>query len=176
MNLKLVFGTMLIVMAGMAKAQVNSNVKLYGYIQPVLPGIIAKGDIDESGRLIKKKSDGVMNNYRIYITAPNSYRLYPIAIWINGSPYAARAEVITNTPVVAINNTIPSHPQTTTLVPQTNQKVWQITPLPSIESKLAAKAKAMAQSNELVVSYKLNGKYYYAALEKLSLLASEARQ
>lgn len=178
MNIKRTLGIIFIAIAitTIANAQTNNNIMLYGYIQPVLPGITAKGDIDENGRMIKKNTGGVMNNYRIYITAPSNFRIYPIAIWIKSTPYSAKSEVITNTPVVLTNHTIPSHPQTTTLVPKTTQKVWQITPLPPIESKLSAKAKVMAQTNELVVSYKLNGKYYYAALEKLTELPSGARQ
>lgn len=164
-----------IISVAIAKAQTNSSVKLYGYIQSVSAGAMAKGDIDESGRMVKGNDNGAMTNYRLYIAVPKSYRIYPIALWINGKPYMAKSQAV-QTPVTVTNHSIPSHPQTTMLIPETTEKVYQLMPLPPIEGKLSAKAKAMAQGNELVVSYKLNGKQYYATLERLTELASAGRQ
>jgi hypothetical protein len=54
--------------------------------------------------------------------------------------------------------------------------VIQLIPVPAIDGKSNAKAASMANDNEVIVVYKLNGKFYYNKLEKLSELPSAARQ
>ena len=177
MKRKLLLAFTILFMAAISQAQSRPSVKLYGYTQNVIPGTRVKGDVDESGKLVKKEPDsGHMGNYRLYLTGPQSPRLYPIALWIKGERYGVKSETVANTPISVTNYNIPSHPKTTTIVPKTTQKVLLLTPLSSTDAKPLAGAAALAQNNELVVAYKWRGKIYYAALGKLTELEPQAMQ
>ncbi|HVK96394.1 MAG TPA: hypothetical protein VM368_01190 [Flavisolibacter sp.] len=75
-----------------------------------------------------------------------------------------------STPVVMLNEIIPSKPKEIILVPKTSEKVIQLVPAPAIEGKSIFKSKSLASANELVVVYRLNGKNYYQTLGKLKQL------
>jgi len=57
-----------------------------------------------------------------------------------------------------------------TLVAKTSNKVQRIIAFPIIEGKQFPNAKKKSITNDLVVVYKLNGKFYSATLKKLTRL------
>src|ERR1700694_4448915 len=106
----------------------QSSVKLYGYIQDIIPGTIARGT-DENGNRIET---GRQYNYQVYLVAPASLRITPAEVWINHKPFSARGEAVSQTPVVfkdQKNNRI--------LVPRTSQRVLKIITLPFSGKSLA---------------------------------------
>jgi hypothetical protein len=59
------------------------------------------------------------------------------------------------------------------MVPKTSGQVIQVTPISKSDGKRFPKARLKAATNELVVVYKLNGKFYSATLKKLTRLEPE---
>ncbi len=160
-----------------ANAQTSSKVKLYGYIQPVSMGMKAKRHaITDDGKIEKNTSDNRSSNYKIYITAPAKPRIYPAEIWIKGTHWAANPVTINETPVVATNDVNPNHPTSVTLVPKTPDKVMILEAVPLVNSKNGNKGTLLAKTHEVVVLYKMNGRFYYATLKTLSALAPMALQ
>ena len=149
--------------------QTEGSAKLYGYVQPVLPGannsVIAEG----GEQVTEPKKTG--KNYRIYIES--SSRVYPVEIWINGEPYSARMDVISSTPVEFGSEGTGNRK---VLVPKTSKKVLLLTPATYTETKNTGDVRSVASLNELVVLYKQNGKFYYNKLEKLEILEAAAMQ
>ena len=150
-------------------AQTEGPAALYGYVQTVSPGAPPR-NIDE-GMADAKTQSG--KNYFIYIEADT--RVYPAAMWIEGVAYSPRMRTIASTPVKQNNANVPAAAPVV-LVPQTNRKVLQLIPAPAIESKNSEKAASMAEDHELVVLYKMNGKFYYNTLTKLEKLPAAAGQ
>ncbi len=153
-------------------AQTKGNGKLYGYKQAVAAGIVRKQVQEDGTETVPTPRQGA--NYYIYLVT--SARAYPSELWVNGKLYSASVQSITKTPVEHTNNSIPAEPDTTTLVPKTNQNVIQLTPRPAVNGKAGTKGKSLAGSNELVVVYKQNGRFYYQTLAKLSKLNAAAMQ
>ena len=141
----------------------QTGVKIYGYVQEVLPGTIPKGT-DENGKKIEAVK--VRDNYLIYISVPGKSRIYPIELWIKGNRFSAKPETVTTTPVQQNDNL----GKPITLVAKTSNNVQRIIPIPIIQGKEFLNAKKKSLSNELVVVYKLNGKYYSATQKKLTRL------
>ena len=158
-----------------SKAQTRTDVRIYGYIQPVSRGVSPETNIDEAGNLISK---GIKpgSNYFIYITGPST-RIYPIEMWVKGEQYSAKAEAVNKTPVQMGDPAIPDGPNLITLVPKTSKKVMTLIPGNAVfPGKSLAIAKSKAKVNELVVVYKMNGKLYYALLEKLNIIERASMQ
>ncbi|MFN2439942.1 MAG: hypothetical protein ABR503_12135 [Chitinophagaceae bacterium] len=152
------------------KAQTRTDVKIYGYIQPVSSGVSPPVAIDEEGNV---SSRGIKrgSNYFIYLTGPASVRIYPIEMWVNGEPYSAKPETINKTPIEKADPSFPDGPKKITLVPKTTKKVMMLVPgTASFTNKSLANAKSLAKTNELVVVYKMNGKLYYSLLKKLQTI------
>ena len=150
-------------------AQTEGPAVLYGYVQTVSPGAPPR-NIDE-GMADAKIHTG--KNYFIYIEADT--RVYPAAMWIEGVAYSPRMRTIASTPITQNNANVPAAAPVV-LVPQTNRRVLQLILAPAIESKNSGKAASMAKDHELVVLYKMNGKFYYNTLTKLEKLPAAARQ
>lgn len=154
-------------------AQTNKNVVLYGYSQASVSGAPPKTVIDESGKentVAGRSSD----NYFLYLAGPTATRIYPVEIWLKGERYAAKYAPIVKTPVVQEGGNIPG--EKVTLVPKTARRVLKLTTTKAIGNKALAIAKNKAQSNDLVVVYKMNGKLYYAAQKRLKELEAAMRQ
>jgi hypothetical protein len=149
-------------------AQTEGPAKLYGYKQNVTPG--TNPNWNEGGKQRQVKTG---TNYYIYLVTNG--RAYPSSLWIEGTEYSASMKTINITPVETNNPTLPAAPSTV-LVPKSTGNVIQLIPVPAIDGKSNAKAASMANDNEVIVVYKLNGKFYYNKLEKLSELPSAARQ
>ena len=143
----------------------QNGVKLYGFIQDVLPGTIPKGT-DENGQPIQARKSQTV--YRIFLTGPSKGKIYPAEIWINGRQYAASYETIRSTPVEARSDN-----KTVAMVPKTSGQVIQVNPMDRTDGKKFPNAKAKAALNDVVIVYKLNGKFYSATLKKLVRLEPE---
>ena len=157
-------------------AQTRNDVKTYGYIQPVGRGVSPSMDIDEAGSV---KSTGLKpgSNYFIYIAGPATMRIYPIEMWLKGEKFSAKPTAVNNTPVLMADPSLPDGPNRITLVPKTSKKIFMLTPgNANVTGKSLAIAKSKARTNELVVVYKMNGKLYYSALEKLNILERASMQ
>ena len=163
----LLFCFLLIILS--ASAQTRGTAKLYGYVQSVMPGANL-GVINEAGEEVPEKNPA-RKNYRIY--AVSSSRIYPVEMWINGEPYSVKMDIISTTPVVHGSETMGNR---TELVPATSQKVILLSPAPYTETKNIGDVRSIASSNELVLVYRQNGKFYYSALNELTQLEAAAMQ
>ncbi len=167
-------GLVLLLAATCAGAQAAGD-SLYGYSQVVIPGAGAARDLDASGNLVKKTADPTYR-YFIYLTTDAGTPINPVEVWIKGKAYSARAEAITETPVVHTSRLMPQHPQKQVLVPKTTQNVVALIPIPLQAEKSSAKAKDLAQQNELVVVYKQAGRLHYGVLKELRALPAQPMQ
>ena len=152
-----------------SSAQTEGSSRLYGYVQPVLPGANNTVIVEGGEQVTEPKKTG--KNYRIYIESTS--RVYPVEIWIKGEPFSARMDVISSTPVEFGSEGTGNRK---VLVPKTSKKVLLLTPYTYTETKNAGDVSTIASSNELVVLYKQNGKFYYNKLEKFEILEAAAMQ
>ena len=166
---KILFLLLIIAVSVTSRSQTEGSAKLYGYIQDVLPGANNTVIVEGGGQVNEPAKP--KKNYRIYLESTS--RVYPVEIWINGQPYSARMDVISSTPVVFGSETTGNKKE---LVPKTSRKVILLTPAPYIASKNTGDVESIASTNELVVLYKQNGKFYYNKLEKLEQLEAAAMQ
>lgn len=160
----------LVFLAFMASGQANT-VKLYAYKEPVIGGAFPQAPVEEGGKQtgVEQKS---RFNYLIYLASDT--RIYPSEIWIDGQPYSAGMETVT-APVTRQNFTAPGQPKME-LVPATGQKLVQLKPGPAIAEKLSKEGRSLAASNEIVVVYKMNGKFYQVVQPAFKLLEPVALQ
>lgn len=165
--MKRIFITMCLVSAFLLRTYAQKD-KIYGFQQQVIAGAKSAGDIDENGRLIKKKTKDA-NRYLIYLTTSSKTKIYPVQLWINGEAFSVDMQEVINLPVVQPDTNTPAD-KAKTLVPQTGAKVYQLTPVPLMVDKSNGKAKALALSNAVVVLYKTAGKQQYGLLKKFTRL------
>lgn len=143
--------------------------KIYGFQQRVSPGAKAAGDIDENGRLIKKKSREVFH-YTIYLTTVSKARIYPVQMWINGEAFSVKSKAVAQLPAVQTNIDAPAA-KVKPLIPETAGEIIKLTPMPLTVDKGSVKAKALARQNAVLVLYKKEGKLHYGVLKKFTGLA-----
>ena len=172
-QLKQCFFIILMFIGYIASGQTQGNAKIYGYKEPVSRGASPQETIDENGNKISTTGSQAFN-YFIYLVSPG--RVYPSEMWLNGQPYAVSVETISETPVERKNFNNPGDLSTTELVPATDQKVIRLKPVPAIDDKLSTKGRRLSEDNELVVMYKLNGKFYFGTLKNLAILEAAALQ
>ena len=144
-----------------AQAQVLGTAQLFAYRQSVLPGVQPGGVLTESGERIENEPSS-NGQYIIYITSPG--RLYPVALWIKGERFGVKTEAVRKNPVMPGESEERNNPQKNVFVPKTTQNVWALTPLPLTDNKKFAQAETAARSADVVVVYKMNGKFYYKAV------------
>ncbi len=145
--------------------QRHEGTRVYGYVQPVSRGMAGRHENPSS-----------MVNYYIYLSSTAKTRIYPVEIWIKGERLGVQAEAVHRTPVTLTKDEAVAGSGEIILVPQTTAKVWRLTGTTEPAQKNFSRAKHMAKTHELVVVYKTGGRFYYAALEKFSELASGLRQ
>lgn len=166
---------LLIVFLGIAGfAQAQNGVKLYGYIQSVTQGVAGK-QLDENGKAVKK-TPSKLYNYFMYLSSASKNRMYPVEIWIKGERLGVKAEAVSTTPVTTVVDDGSMNAKTIVLVPQTTSKVWLLTGTKGPLLKEFPKAKTLAETNELVLVYRLNGKFGYATLKEFQQLSDGAMQ
>lgn len=168
--MKTIFFLLITVLTGIScSAQSKGNIKLYGFEQAVAGG--KAPDINEKGLRVSK---GGGKNYFLY--AQSASRIYPTEIWVEGTRYGVTIKTIEKTPVEYGDDMNVGSPKKV-LIPKTSQKLVQLIPNSSTESKTSGtKAKTLAQTNELVVVYKQGSKFYYQVLPRLSRLDGAAMQ
>ena len=172
--MKLFTACLCLLIAASAMAQTRSDVKVYGYAQPVIGGANPIGTPDESGVVNAGQSVG-RKNYYIYISGPAGQRIYPTEIWIEGNQYSTKTSFI-KTPVELTVQTGETNPAKKVLVARTTAQVYQVTPSPAAppSGKVLAISRKMSQDNDVVISYRLGSKMYYTVLKKLSPLDAAA--
>ena len=146
----------------------QKGVKVYGFYRDVLPGTVPRGT-DENGKKLSGPDNTV--EYLIYISGNSGTRIYPAEVWIKGTRYAAAYENI-KSPVVIKNNL----GKDVTLVPKTTAKVLKVRPGTWTSGKNFPNAKSKAASNDVVVVYKLNGKFYSALVKHLTRLEPQSHE
>lgn len=151
------------------RGQTAKNVNLYAYKQPVISGAPPKVTYNEGGG--EKATPRVSKyNYLIYIAGPSNLRIYPVEVWLLGKQYGVKASGAKKTPIEYTNVNIPEFSEPVVLVPKTTKTVLQLHTTTAHLQKGLAVAKTQAQTNELVVVYKMSGKFYYVVLKKLNHL------
>jgi hypothetical protein len=149
-----VFTVVLFIIACSSFAQSNKAVQLYAYQQHILPG--------------KKSTNATSKEtYRIFIAHPSKQMLTVTGVWIKSNYYRFETLAVTQKPVVYNSGF-----KRDTLVPATRNRITEITkvkmqqPAPRPSSVLGK----LLSANEVVVSYMLNGKEYFAVVKTLKLL------
>lgn len=137
------------------------NVKLYGYVQKVTPGASATVELDENGGR-RKLTGKAMENYFMYLSGPSKSRVYLVEGWIKGERMGLKGNIV-KTPVTVTAS--PETGESVEVVPKSTETVWQLTGTTATAGKTFEKARQLAQSNEMVVVYRLNGQFRYATLK-----------
>lgn len=162
---KNLFTVLLLCMAFLLRAQPATD-KIYGFRQRVIPGNKSVGDIDETGKLLKKKTPDVFQ-YAIYLTSASKAKIYPVQMWINGEALSVEAE--TKTAMQLMQETANMHnDKTNKIIRITDGTIWKLTPVPLITDKSVRRAKTLANENAVVVLYKSGGKLRYGVLKKFT--------
>jgi len=138
----------------------QTGVKIYGFYRDVLPGTVPKGT-DENGKAIPKPDINV--EYLVYISGPAGKKIIPVEVWIKGERHSATGSIESHSPV----QTTGDLGKNITLVPKTSGTVQRIHPGKEADGKNFPNAKSKAAVNDLVIVYKMNGKFYSSALKKL---------
>lgn len=166
-HMKPLFLFSLLFMTLTAAAQTRGGARLYGYRQPVVRGA-APDRVQEEGGSERATTRKEGNNYYLYLSAPA--RVVPQEMWINGTPYSVSYSPVPEKPVVLSRSVVAVGVEEITLVPQTGDYVWKLTPAPPVEHKLTGVGRKLSQGAGLVVVYRQGGKLYYSTLKELQLL------
>lgn len=145
-------------------AQSEGEETIFGYAQAIMPGR-APGNIEEGNRDSSLRAE---QSYQYFIYLASEARIYPVEIWIKGKSRGLSWMEIKKKPVILED--YPNGRGKTTLVPTTRKRVIQISPVVSRNFRQSLVGRRLARTNELVILYHKNGKMYYSALEKLSML------
>lgn len=141
-------------------------IKLYGYSQVFVPGMIPQEDIPgENGERSRGRSN-VVTNYYIFMAASPAAIIQPREIWLDGKGFKAINQQQVKTPVRV------DYPEKKTLVPATTLRVTQLALGDSLSasSKPAKALRTLTAGNQLVIVYSWKGKRYYAVVKKLKVL------
>lgn len=152
----------------------TSEIKLYGFKQLVAGGAHSSYKTDEQGKKVELRTNRY-KNFFIFLAYPPHLKIYPMEIWVNGEAYSIKEESV-KTPVELTYDNGLSSPETIALVPQTSDTVTSIILLDKLPSKTAAIKKSLAETNELVIIYKLNGKLYSQTLKRIKGLRAGVMQ
>jgi hypothetical protein len=146
-------------------------VKIYAYSQVTTGGMKPSDVVTENGEKIKAESKSPLS-YLLYFTYSGSAPVKITGIWINQKAYNVKTGVIKKTPVTIPENNAIENSKNITLVPKTKNKVLQLelaSPITDPVSLSGDKKKAVKES-ELVITYTVNGKKYYKAVKKITIL------
>jgi hypothetical protein len=134
-------------------------VKLYGYSQSQLPGMVPKGST----------GNGAKTETTVYFQFKASDKVKPTMLWVNGKTYRFKPQTV-KIPVVQVNKTIPSNPVKTVLVPANGLKTYLLSDLSVVTKTYISTPFKLVRSNEVVIEYEWKGKKYYKTLKKLTIL------
>jgi hypothetical protein len=155
--------TLLLLAAFGAQAQSNA-ITIYGFKQLTSGGMQKRGDIDETGRLIKQEPAPALH-YAIYLANSSGNNVYPVQLWIQGKAYAVKVKPFQNNLVVPANTDAPVA-KLKTLLPETGGTIYRLMPAPLAVDKSNDRASALAAQNDVVVLYRWKGKLEYGVLKK----------
>jgi hypothetical protein len=167
------FSTVLLLTGFLLHAQREKDT-LYGFQHRIIPGARAAGDIDETGKLVKKETTPSYH-YSIYLATTADTPLQPVQLWINGQAFSFNAERVNDIPVRQSNLIAPANADTV-LIPKTGATVYQLTPMPLAADKSSRKMRTKAKENAVVVCYKNGTKWRYAVLKKFTDLGALSLQ
>jgi hypothetical protein len=147
-------------------------VKLYGFKQPVVKGVPSTYETDEQGNKVEPK-DKLHTNVFIFLSYPPGVIITPVEFWMDGLLYSIKQEPV-QTPVEIIYENGLHEAEKIILVPQTADTVIRILLTEKLPFKTPAIKKSSADTNELVIVYKMNGKLFTQSLKKIKGLRMDA--
>jgi hypothetical protein len=146
-------------------------VKIYAYSQTTNGGMKPSDVVGENGEKIKAEIKSPVS-YLLYFTYSGSVPVKITGAWINQKAYNIKAESIKKTPVTIPENNAIENSKTITLVPKTTNKVLQLSLASGMDNpgSLSGDRKKAVKESELVITYTVNGKKYYKAVKKITVL------
>ena len=145
----------------------KATVKLYGYAQPVIGGVPSIQHPDEKENTLSSKKNR-RANYFIYLVYPKILPIHPVELWLKGKAYNIDVRPA-KTPVQVVYDNGDFEPEKIILVPATKDTCVQLL-INSLPLKSTTIKRSLIENNELVVVYKLKGKFYSKTLKKLKEL------
>ncbi len=150
-------------------------IKVFAFEQESLPGTIPAGVRDENGNPVKKAA--TKKNYFIFLSFKKTYNITPSQIFIRGKTFTIQTTEIRTTPIEHTNYNIPNKPEKTILVPQTNNKVFELKiNEATTQGKKTVSVQKLTDKNEIVIVYLWKSKKYFATLKKLKKLEPIANE
>jgi hypothetical protein len=140
----------------------QNGIRVYGYAQQQLPGIVPRGNT-EQGVPVKKE---IVTDHLIYFSSPKSSHVTLVEMYIHGQPYSIKSGILLPTPVSQKDNL----GKTKILVPKTGNEVRQLMMSDYVPGMDFSRARQKAAVNDVVVVYRYRGSYYSAVLKKLTKL------
>lgn len=139
---------------------------IHAYSQQFTPGTIPTRDVVGENADDFIKHPAVITNYLIYVEVDTAMQITPSAVWVGGKWDTVAAKNIIKTPFIT------EYPSKKTLVPATSKKVYEIILGDTLKQAIVPTAKVKKQmiDHELIFAYWWNGKRYFAALKKLTVL------
>jgi hypothetical protein len=155
--------------------QAQPAIKIFAFEQESLPGTIPVRLNNENGNSTKKAA--ARKDYLIFLSFNKKENISPELVYIKGNPFKIKLTRIRSTPIELVNNTIPGHPEVTTLVPTTSNRILELkinnnntwSPKPGVARKLTEK-------NDMVIAYRWKKETWFIALKKILPLESTANQ
>lgn len=152
----------------------TSGMKLYGFNQPVLKGVPSGFETDEEGKKVEPKITAQKNIF-IYLAYPPTLPIDIIEVWVKGESYNIQQVPVT-TPVEIVYDNGQYKPDSVTLIPYTSDTVIQLLLIERTLLKTSVIKKSLAETNDVVVVYRLNGKPYTQILKKIKGLRTAVMQ
>ncbi|HMW67205.1 MAG TPA: hypothetical protein PK695_13095 [Chitinophagaceae bacterium] len=139
---------------------------IHAYSQQFTPGTIPTRDVVGENADDFIKHPAVITNYLIYVEVDTAMQITPSAVWVGGKWDTVAAKNIIKTPFIT------EYPSKKTLVPATSKQVYEIILGDTLKQAIVPTAKVKKQmiDHELIFAYWWNGKRYFAALKKLTVL------
>ncbi|MBI1342922.1 MAG: hypothetical protein GC171_08315 [Terrimonas sp.] len=158
-------------------AQKKNSIRLFPYVQSVIPGNIPREDIPADGEK-ETSAEGQKLKYLIYAEVPRDSSFKLTAIWIKGVYYTAVSYPVAKTPVTKPSFDQQDPAALTELVPRTQRSVILINPVvgsPVIANTGFSLPEKM-KNQELVVGYVIRGKTGFAAARRFIPLSADISQ
>jgi hypothetical protein len=146
----------------------TGSVKLYAFKQLVASGVPSSYETDEQGKKVETTSKPSANFF-IYLSYPPDLALSVAEVWMNGEIYKVKEEAVDAPVEITYDNGI-SAPETIALIPQTADTVTRIVLLEKLASRIKGVKKSLAETNDVVLVYKINRKFYAQIVKRIKSL------
>jgi hypothetical protein len=143
----------------------TGSVKLYGFRQAVAGGVPSSYETDEQGKKVETTNKPSVNFF-IYLSYPPDLMLSVEEVWMNGEIYKVKEEAVDIPVEITYDNGIAA-PETIALIPQTTDTVTRIILLEKLSSRTKAIKKSLAETNDLVLVYRLHNRFYAQTLKRI---------